>query len=148
MLFLNILFLALFSFFVAKAEINIEGKHGWAKKLPTWRKKNKFTKLILGNYPLTGYHFWMFSSFLLLFHFPFFLNSDWNISSEFRILAFFLFFALMEDFFWFIFNPFFGLKKFNKKNISWHRNWFGIIPWSYLKLFFGGLFFLLLSYIF
>jgi len=148
MSFLNILFLVLLSFFVAKAEINIEGKHGWAKKLPTWRIKNKFTKIFLGNYPLTGYHFWIFSGFLLLFHLSFFLGLKWNISSELKTLSLFLFFALMEDFFWFIFNPFFGLKKFNKKNISWHGNWFGIIPWSYLKLFFGGLFFLLLSYVF
>lgn len=29
----------LLSFFVAKAEINTEGKDGWAKKLPIWRIK-------------------------------------------------------------------------------------------------------------
>ncbi len=146
MLLSNILFLILFSFFVAKAEINIEGKNGWAKNLPTWKKKNKFTKIFLGNYQLTGYHFFMFSSFLLLFHFPFFLGLNWSTSLELKIFALFLFFQLLEDFFWFILNPSFGLKKFSKKYIPWHKEWAGVIPKAYLKLFFGGLFFLLLSY--
>jgi hypothetical protein len=141
------IFLVIFSLFVAKAEINIEGKNGWAKNLPTWRKKNILTKMFLGDYPLTGYHLWMFSSFLLLFHFPFILNLNWNISLELKILALFLFFMLLEDFFWFLLNPHFGLKKFSKKYVVWHGEWIGFVPESYLKLFFGGLFLIFLSYI-
>jgi hypothetical protein len=55
-----LLWTVLLAFILAKVEINIEGKHGWAEKLPTWRKKNRFTKIILGETPVTGYHFWMF----------------------------------------------------------------------------------------
>ena len=42
-MFLPLAFVLLIAYFMAKLEINIEGKHGWAENLPTWRKKSKMS---------------------------------------------------------------------------------------------------------
>ena len=140
-----------FTFFVAycvaKLEINIEGKHGWAENLPTWRKKYSAMKLFWGKSPATGYHLWLFTSIFVFFHFPFFLVGEWSLAWELRITSLYFFFWIIEDFLWFILNPYFGLSKFNKKNIPWHPNWFGPLPMSYYRFFMGGILFLVLSYL-
>ena len=43
------IFSIVMAYIMAKLEIEIEGQHGWAAKLPTWRIKNKFTKLFWGD---------------------------------------------------------------------------------------------------
>lgn len=138
-------FLIIISFLVAKLEINIEGKDGWAKNLPTWTLRNKFIDLLWGGLPLTGYHFWLISTVLAFLHFPFFLGLSWNLNMEFIILALFSFFWIIEDFFWFLLNPHYGLKRFNKLNAYWHYHWTLFFPTSYFKFLIGGLFFLFLS---
>lgn len=120
------------AFILAKVEINIEGKYGWAEKLPTWRKKNKFTKIILGETPVTGYHFWMFLMIFFLYHFPFVAGLRWGLQIELQIISSFLFLLIAEDLLWFVLNPHFGLKKFKKVNIPWHKNWIGPLPANYV----------------
>jgi|SRR3989344_1673863 len=127
-----IIFFALLSFTVAKLEIEIEGKDGWARNLPTWRIKNKLTDLILNNAPLTGYHLWMFSTIFVLLHFPFILGITWTFSWEIKLIAFFLAFITLEDFLWFVLNPAYGIRKFNKTTVTWHHIWIGPIPLFYL----------------
>ena len=56
---------------LAILEIQIEGKHGWAQNLPTWRPKNKnwFIKLyakFMSDREPTGYHMTMFSFVILV----------------------------------------------------------------------------------
>jgi hypothetical protein len=120
------------AYMLAKVEINVEGKHGWAEKLPTWRKKNRLTKLIFGDTPITGYHFWMFSMIFFLYHFPFVMGLTWSFSLELQIIASFLFLLITEDLLWFIINPHFGIKKFKKIHIPWHKNWIGPLPANYI----------------
>lgn len=127
-----LLFIFVLAFIVAKLEINIEGKDGWAKNLPTWRIKNKLTDFFLNKSPLTGYHLWLFTMIIFLLHFPFFMGVSWNVNIELVISAFFFLFLIIEDFLWFIINPDFGIKKFNPKNISWHKRWVGPIPANYI----------------
>lgn len=134
-------FSILIAFLIAKLEINIEGKHGWAKKLPTWRIKNKWTKIIMREYPLTGYHFYLMLTVLSFLHFPFFFGIKWNLSNEFVTLGMYFFIFLLEDFFWFILNPEFGIKKFHKDHIDWHHQWVFNIPIMYFN-------FLLVSFLF
>ncbi|MBI2021963.1 hypothetical protein HYS93_03775 [Candidatus Daviesbacteria bacterium] len=137
------------AFFVAKVEIQIEGKDGWAKNLPTWRYKNWLTRIFLGDLEITGYHLWMFSLILFLLHFPFVLDNYWNLNIELKILAIFLFFIIIEDFLWFVLNPAFGLRKFKPKYIPWHKDWTGgLIPTSYLKSITVGIALLILSLLF
>ena len=129
-------FVLITSTIVALLEIQIEGKNGWANKLPTWRIENRIVSFILGPYhPLTGYHFFLSLLVILFFHFPFFVGLPWSASFELKIFSMFFFFWIIEDFLWFVFNPNFGIGKFKKGEIPWHSRWFLRIPYSYYKFF-------------
>lgn len=140
-------FIPIIAYCVAKLEINIEGKHGWAENLPTWRKKYRAMKLFWGKSPLTGYHTWLFASVLAFLHFPFFLAGEWSLVWELRMGSLYFLFWILEDYLWFVLNPNFGLKKFNKENIPWHPNWLGPLPMSYYRFFVAGVLLLILSYL-
>jgi len=62
-------------------EIQIEGRHGWAEKLPCWRKEKGVIVKLFGGRPLTGYHTYMVIFVILMLHFPF-LFTEWNIRSN------------------------------------------------------------------
>ena len=145
-LFNMFIFCVIASLVVAKLEINIEGSEGWAKNLPTWRIKNRLTRLFVGNQYFTGYHFWLIIVLLTFLQFPFFIGVHWGLSMELKIIGMFWLAVLMEDFFWFLLNPSFGIKKFNKKYAYWHLGWIGFIPTIYFKYFFLTSSLLLLSY--
>jgi len=131
-----ILFVLISAFIIAKLEIQIEGKDGGAKNLPTWRIKNNWTRLILGNHPFTGYHFWAFLALFTFLHLPFFIGISWNLKLEITILTMLLLITLAEDFLWFILNPNYGIKRFNSRHVSWHR-WIGPVPMPYFVLILG-----------
>src|SRR5437868_12870410 len=118
-----VIFIILISYVLAELEIQIEGPDGWAKNLPTWRLKNKFTYLLYGDSPLTGYHFWLIVFVILFLHLPFFFYSTWSLGQEFRALAGFFFISMIEDFFWFVRNPKYGINKFGSQHIPWHTQW-------------------------
>lgn len=138
-------FALLIAFLIAKLEINIEGKDGWAKNLPTWRIKNKWTTVILREHPLTGYHFYLMLTSLGFLHFPFFFGTPWSLSKEFMALGLFSIIFLFEDFLWFVLNPDYGLKKFHKDHIEWHRHWIFNIPVMYFKFILSAFIFFALS---
>lgn len=142
-----IFFLVAISFVLAKLEINIEGRNGWAKNLPTWRISNSFTKLIYGDSPLTGYHLWLMAFMFVFLHFPFFVGLQWKLSNEFLVISLFFSIWFLEDFLWFVLNPHFGIKKFNKNNIPWHTSWLGHVPIAYFKFATVGLIFLAISFL-
>lgn len=119
------------SFILALLEIQIEGKNGWAKDLPTWRISNKLTSLFYGARPLTGYHLHMNIFVLLLLHLPVFFTG-WSWELECILFGFLIGMWTIEDFLWFVFNPHYGLKKFKKENIPWHKNWWGPVPDFYI----------------
>lgn len=108
------------SYAIAKLEINIEGKHGWAGKLPTWRLQNWITR-IFGQSHITGYHTWFTVTIVLLSHIGFILGLKWSLSTEFLLLAFFLIGAIIEDYLWFVLNPHYGWDKFSAYHINWHK---------------------------
>lgn len=139
------IFSLLIAFLIAKLEINIEGKNGWAKNLPTWRIKNKWTKIFMREYPLTGYHLYLMLTVLSFLHFPFFFGTIWNLSKEFIILGLYSVIFLVEDFLWFVLNPEYGLKKFHKDHIEWHHHWIFNIPVMYYKIVLSAIFFFTLS---
>lgn len=116
-------------------EIQIEGKNGWAKDLPTWRIKLKIFDILPGfQKPLTGYHIYFFSSVFFIMHIPF-LFMRWDIYTEIILLSAYMLIAKLEDFLWFVFNPNYGIKKFKKEFIPWHPDWFGPVPSQYLYSF-------------
>jgi hypothetical protein len=115
-------------------ELEIEGhgcSGGWARQLPTKRYYNKFIKLII-NKEITTYHIFMLLLILSLFH-GIFLIYKWTLKNELIILGLLLFYFILEDFCWFLFNKKIGIKKFKPGKISWHRRWFlNFIPVSYV----------------
>ncbi|MCR4327516.1 MAG: hypothetical protein NUV46_02965 [Nanoarchaeota archaeon] len=146
------IFLFTISLIFALWEIEIEGKNGWAKKLPTWYRKSGLSKVFYffsSKKPLSGYHLFMMSFMILIFHLLFFFGESWTLIKEFEIVLAIFIFLFLEDFLWFKFNPYFGLKKFKRNNIWWHDGkgkWiFGKIPAVYLKSL-GTLIFLIIIF--
>ncbi len=131
-------FLFLLALLFAFLEIEIEGKNGWAKKLPTWYQKSGSPRIFYKSFskPLTGYHFIGLLFMILFFHSAFFFGLPWTLANEVKILVSFFIVILSEDFLWFVFNPYFGLKKFKKNKVWWHekqRWFFKRIPSTYVS---------------
>jgi hypothetical protein len=115
----------------ALLEIQIEGKNGWAGKLPTWRIRSAFFRYIPGGTDvITGYHFYLWSFLLAFSHIPF-IFVGWNLKRELLLLSFLVLVLFLEDFLWFVFNPHYGLSRFNRKSIPWHHHWIGPFPMQY-----------------
>ena len=122
-----IIYMVVLSVVLALWEIQIEGKDGWANSLPCWRIEKGLIVKILGGRPLTGYHFFMVLFLILMVHLPIFF-STWSLRLESLLLGFLVGLLLIEDFLWFVFNKNYGLKKFKKGEIWWHKNWWGPVP--------------------
>jgi hypothetical protein len=112
----------------ALLEIQIEGKNGWARHLPTFRI-NVFFKKLLGGKPLTGYHIYMLLTFIVVFNAM--MHEEVSLKNEFNIIGYLSIFFVLEDMFWFILNPHYTLKRFIQKDIKWHKRWLFGLPISY-----------------
>lgn len=129
------LFIFLFCCVLAILEIQIEGPHGWAKNLPTWRGEPHqwYTKLyarIMSGKELTGYHLSMFGLVLMIFLLPFFLGEQIIFPNLFKNLILYFFVVPLWDFLWFVFNPYYPLKHFQKDNVV-HKDWLFGMPVDY-----------------
>ncbi|MBI2551895.1 hypothetical protein HYW17_01170 [Candidatus Uhrbacteria bacterium] len=136
---LQIFYLYLLALTLAFLEVQIEGEHGWAAKLPCWRPTGKwyarlYTK-VLGGKEMTGYHVGVFSFALLMFHLPYVWGLPWNTGAELQTLSAFFLFVVVWDFLWFIINPHYGIRKFHPGCATWHKIWIGPAPIDY----YGGL---------
>ncbi len=131
------LYLFLMALVLAVLEIQIEGKNGWAKNLPTWRPSaNKwYTKLysaILSGKELTGYHLAMFTFVFLIFNLPYVFNLPLTWENWLKTLSLFFIFIMVWDFLWFVINPNYPLKRFGKEDKINHLKWVWRIPNDYL----------------
>ena len=134
------LYQAIYLFIVALVlaflEVQIEGKHGWAAKLPTWRKSDSWYAKLWGVFmsgkEMTGYHLGMFGSWVLILHYPFFAGTAWSWGAEAWVLSIFCLFAAMQDYLWIIINPYYGvIKRRPKDDVWWHKHWIGPFPTDY-----------------
>lgn len=126
------LFVLVAAFVFAKLEIEIEGEHGWAQHLPTWRiEQHVLLEWFFGGRPLTGYHVWAFALVLVFFHLPFFWGVPWSGSAEARVFGGYVLFWLLEDFLWFLLNPHFGWRRFRRVDVWWHKRWLLGLPIDY-----------------
>jgi hypothetical protein len=125
-------FLLLVAWVFALWEIQIEGKHGWAENLPTWRMDTQWTRALYKR-PITGYHLYAQVFVFFIAHSPFGLSLvPWGLRHEMRILAFLVLFWVLEDFLWFLCNPAYGWRNFKPQSIAWHRDcWWWIAPRDY-----------------
>lgn len=123
------IFTIILAIITALWEIQVEGKEGWAKLLPTFRI-NVFFRKLLGGKPLTGYHIFLLSLFVTVFH-GLFINELGSWKIEATIFGLVSWFFVIEDSLWFLFNPHYTWKKFRKQEIEWHNRWFIGLPISY-----------------
>jgi len=131
LLFFGLMFWVSFCF--AKMEIEIEGAHGWAEDLPTWRisKEHFISRVFAGGRELTGYHLWVQLFVFSLLHLAY-LFVPFDPRVELQLFSFFFFVWVTEDYMWFLLNPAFGYAKFKKENIWWHeRHWWKFAPRDY-----------------
>jgi hypothetical protein len=123
-------FMVFMACILALWEIQIEGKDGWAARLPGWRIEKGWPVKVTGGRPITGYHLFMTLFIVSFIHLPlFFVPWSWRLES--LLLGFYLGMMLLEDFMWFVFNPHYGIKNFRRGKIWWHRNWWGPVPGFY-----------------
>jgi hypothetical protein len=133
------LFVLALSVVTALLEIQIEGAHGWAAKLPTWRYNSSWVKIFYNGKELTGYHLYLNLHLLLLLHLPLVLTG-WSLFLELTVLSIYFSYMTFWDFLWFALNPAYGLKCFGKGNIWWFEKWIGPFPFDYyFMLFISGL---------
>jgi len=109
------LFITIFAILFSMLEIEIEGETGgWAKNIPTSQSN-------IGIF--TNYHIIMNIMIILVVGYStLIINNNIYIAIYF-IIAWFA----IEDFCWFVLNPYFTLKKYTKEDIWWHSNQ----PWIY-----------------
>ena len=120
----------------ALIEIEIEGAHGWALRLPTWFRTRgpagRIYGALSGGKPLTGYHLFMASLPLVFLHLPFGYGADWSAAAEVMVFATYMAFAIGWDYLWFILNPAYGLREFRRGRVWWYRGaWIGPLPFEY-----------------
>jgi hypothetical protein len=120
----------------ALIEIEIEGAHGWALRLPTWFRTRgpagRVYGAISGGKPLTGYHLFMASLPLVILHLPFGYGADWSAAAEVMVFATYMAFAIGWDYLWFILNPAYGLRGFRRGRVWWYTGpWIGPLPLEY-----------------
>jgi hypothetical protein len=114
---------------LAHLEIQIEGPHGWAEKLPTWRWDSPGVRRWLGK-PVTGYHLCLVTFILLLLHVPQFYGGSWEREAE--LLAMFFLLIVIWDFLWFACNRHFGIARFRAGQVWWCPAWTLGVPRPYL----------------
>lgn len=116
---------------LALLEVHIEGPHGWAEKLPTWRFDRPWLRKFTNGKPITGYHVYINLVILGFLHYPLVL-SNWTFVAELRIISQYLMVAVWWDFLWFVCNPHFGVRRFKSENIWWHHKWVLGMPKDYI----------------
>jgi hypothetical protein len=132
----RILFLFGYALLFAAVEIEIEGPHGWAERLPTWFRITPWYAraygLLMRGKPLTGYHATMFGLSLWSFHIGFVAGVPWSWPAEAAALSAYLVWSIAWDLMWFLLNPRYGWPRFRKGQVWWHgRTWLGRFPIDY-----------------
>jgi len=121
----------LIAFILAHLEIQIEGPHGWAEKLPTWSWDSRRVRRWFGK-PVTGYHLCLATLILLFVHVPQLYAPSWEREAD--LLAMFFLLTVTWDFLWFACNRHFGVGRFRKGQIWWFPTWTLGVPRPYLLL--------------
>ena len=123
----NLCFVLLSSFVYSLIEIELEANEGWMKKIPTAKVVD------FGGKRLTLYHIYMILMITISVCFQ--NRMSLTISSFLHSASYVFLFLLLEDILWFVFNPYYTMKKYKKDCIWWHANqpWvFGIPQHNYV----------------
>ena len=119
------IFVVFVSMIYAMIEIELEGKHGWAKTLHT-------VHITKDRKSLTYYHLLMFIFIFSMFYVIFALKQKYmTIKNSLYIFTIVLSFFMLEDMYWFILNPHHSF--FNRNNSDWHVS-VGKVPILYIVI--------------
>lgn len=147
-------FWILIAFILAGLECEIEGPFGWASRLPTCRIENRWLvpalRPFFGGRPITLYHCFMFSLVTLICHVGYVQGVRMTWMNECKFLSTLFLLCPTWDFLWFVLNPNYGLKKFRREHVEWHRHrrWIlGLFPIDYAIAFILSLAFSALSWL-
>ncbi len=130
-------FLFALAVLLAIVEFEAEGRFGWGQNFPTWyRVTTKPAKwLAIIQKPLTGYH-----SPLTLFTFGIFVwpmidTGHVTLIGVVQAFSFYLVWATVWDYSWFLLNPHYGPRNFRRNRVWWFSQepWlFRLIPQRYI----------------
>ena len=115
----DLIYILLTSLVYSLIEIELEGKNGWMTKIPTAKIFN------MGGKHMTLYHLYMIIMITLSVVYQ--NNMEYNINSFLYSASYVFLFLLLEDFLWFVYNPYFTINKYKKEEVWWHANQ----PWIY-----------------
>ena len=114
-LIIHSLFITIFAILFSMLEIEVEGKTGgWAKNIPTAPS---------GIGKFTNYHIIMNIMIILVVSY----STLTIVNNVYVVIYFIIAWFVIEDFCWFVLNPYFTIDKYSKKDIWWHSNQ----PWIY-----------------
>jgi hypothetical protein len=122
----------------ALMEIEIEGRYGWCKKLPTFTiQSGPFKNFTFYHLIMTAIVFLtnMYPLCLLQFGGNSLSSPSYVTSLMVNIFNLTLWFGV-EDFLWFVLNPYYTLKRYKRDQIPWHswEPWpFGIAAHNYFS---------------
>lgn len=114
--------LALFAlcWLLARAEIEIEGPHGWAVTLPTWRWGPEWFLNLTNGKEVTGYHVWLSLFLIGAMHLPL-VYAGFSRALLAKCASSYVLLTSTWDLQWFAWNPAWGLKRFRATPIPWFR---------------------------
>ncbi len=111
-------YLFFLAWLLAYVEIQVEGPHGWATSLPTWRWENPLLLKLTNGKPVTGYHVSLIGFALAAFHLPL-VEGGWSLAREAGVLSAYALFAVCWDFQWFVWNPAWGPARYFRERVWW-----------------------------
>jgi hypothetical protein len=115
---------------LAEVEIHIEGSNGWAAQLPTWRFDPPWLLQLTNGKPVTGYHLYLNLFLITLFHLPAVVFGFSRVLEAHLISLYFLM-TVVWDFQWFVWNPYWGPKRYFTDHVWWFPKRFIGLPIEY-----------------
>lgn len=105
---------------LARVEIHIEGAHGWAVNLPTWRWGPEWWLNMTNGKELTGYHVWLTLFLIGMFHLPL-AFAGFSLALWAKCASSYMMVTAAWDLQWFVWNPAWGFAALRARDVPWFR---------------------------
>ena len=115
---------------LARVEIHIEGAHGWAVNLPTWRWGPSWWLKLTNGKELTGYHVWLTLFLIGMFHLPL-VFAGFSRALFAKCVSSYMMVTAAWDLQWFVWNPAWGFTALRTREVPWFRHKIAGIPVDY-----------------
>jgi hypothetical protein len=115
---------------LARVEIHIEGPHGWAVNLPTWRWGPSWFLDLTNGKELTGYHLWLTLFLIGMFHLPL-VFAGFSLALWAKCASSYVLTTTAWDLQWFVWNPAWGFNALRTRDVPWFRRKLAGLPVDY-----------------